>query len=99
MLASWSLITDWAIILLTIIKSLKSSSRETSLLEYLSTLRAPMVKFPWLIGTHMKEMGPASLSVLLLLVRFKNLESFLIFGMTMGSPVATTLPVIPSPSL
>ena len=77
-------------------KTRTSSSREGASVYTRSALSVPTTSRPILIGTQRKEMsffrGLLPRPVLL-----RNSGSSVIFGTTMGWPVATTLPVIPSP--
>ena len=62
-----------------------------------SALMVPSTFFPRLMGTHKKERWVSS-RLLRLAVRLRKLGSSLMRGTTMGSPVSTTFPVMPSPS-
>jgi len=96
--AIWRTFTAWAITEATIVKRRTSSSNEMPSENSRSALSAPMASVPSIIGTQMKEMS-FLLRSLRAPVRFKNIGSCDMCGMTAGSPVSITLPVIPSPSL
>ncbi len=78
-----------------IVSSRTSSSKLISSLNSRSTLRAPTTSSPTRIGTHRNEM--LALSTSRLRVRLRNRGSLPMFGTTIGSPLATTGPVMPSP--
>ena len=77
-----------------------SSSSDTSSLDSRSTLSAPTTSLPLMMGTQMKETFPLSLVRFRrrARVRSRNSGSSTTSGTMAGSPVAITLPVIPSPS-